>query len=168
MGTKSLPGQRHPGGVPWVHSAFGAGGPRFETQAGNPHFGPLPFRGDSLETKKEAWELGLRMHNTSYSQTLTVHSPTKSNKGKWRKCAKSNYVIEAGLIWEQNRCPGSDTRVAYHGCTVHLVREAPGSKPRRGTPIFGPLPFRGDSLETKKGVWELGLSLPTIFNMTMN
>ena len=59
MGTKSLPGQRHPGGVPWVHSAFGAGGPRFETQAGNPISGPLPFRGDSLETKKGAWELGL-------------------------------------------------------------------------------------------------------------
>ena len=39
--------------------------------------------------------------------TLTVHSPTKSNKGKWRKCAKSDYVIEAGLIWERNRCPGS-------------------------------------------------------------
>ena len=97
------------------------------------------------------------MHNTSYSLTLTVHSPTKSNKGKWRKCAKSDYVIEAGLIWERNRCPGSDTQVACHGCTVHLVREAPGSKPRRGTPIFGPLAFQGDSLETKKGAWELGL-----------
>ena len=89
--------------------------------------------------------------------TLTVHSPTKSNKGKWRKCAKSDYVIEAGLIWEQNRCPGSDTQVACHGCTVHLVREGPSSKPRWGTPIFGSLPFRWDSLETKKGAWELRL-----------
>ena len=124
---------------------------------GTPIFGPLPFQGDSLEMKKGAWELGLTMHNTSYSLTLTVHSPTKSNKGKWRKCAKSDYVIEAGLIWERNRCPGSDTRVACHGCTEHLVREAPGSKPRWRTPIFGPLPFRGDSLETKKGAWELGL-----------
>ena len=61
MGTKSLPGQRHPSGVPWVNSAFGAGGPRFETQGGTPIFGPLPFRGDSLETKKGAWELGLRV-----------------------------------------------------------------------------------------------------------
>ena len=43
MGTKSLPRQRHPSGVPWVHSAFGAGGPRFETQAGNPRFWTLPF-----------------------------------------------------------------------------------------------------------------------------
>ena len=103
---------------------------------------------------KNSWLLNLL--------TLTVHSPTKSNKGKWRKCAKSDYVIEAGLIWERNRCPGSDTRVACHGCTVHLVREAPGSKPRRGTPIFGPLPFRGDSLETKKGAWELGLLIKTI------
>ena len=50
--------------------------------------------------------------------------------------------------------------------TVHLVREAPGSKPRRGTPIFGPLPLRGDSLETKKGAWELGL-IP-LFNLTIH
>ena len=99
----------------------------------------------------------LQTYKLIYPLTLTVHSPTKSKKGKWRKCAKSDYVIEAGLIWERNRCPGSDTRVTCHGCTVHLVREGPGSKPRRGTPIFGPLPFRGDSLETKKGAWELGL-----------
>ena len=82
MGTKSLPGQRPPGGVPWVHSAFGAEAPGWKPRRGTPIFGPLPFRGDSLETKKGARELGLRMHNTSYSLTLTVHSPTKSNKGK--------------------------------------------------------------------------------------
>ena len=103
------------------------------------------------------WSLPLPCQLPISLLTLTVHSPTKSNKGKWRKCAKSDYVMEAGLIWERNRCPGSDPRVAWHGCTVHLVREAPGSKPRRGTPIFGPLPFRGDSLEMKKGAWELGL-----------
>ena len=124
---------------------------------GNPHFWPLPFRGDRLETKKGARELGLTMHNTSSTLTLTVHSPTKSNKGKWRKCAKSDYVIEAGLIWERNRCPGSDTRVACHGWTVHCG--AGGSPVRNpgGTPIFWPLPFRGDRLETKKGARELGL-----------
>ena len=105
---------------------------------GTPIFGPLPFRGDSLEMKKGAWELGLTMHNTSYSLTLTVHSPTKSNKGKWRKCAKSDYVIEAGLIWEWNRCPGSDTRVACHGCTVHLVREAPVRNPGGEPPFLDP------------------------------
>ena len=37
-----------------------------------------------------------------------------------------------------------------------VVWEAPGSNPG-GTPIFGPLPFRGDSLETKKGARELRL-----------
>ena len=72
--------------------------------------------------------------------TLTVHSPTKSNKGKWRKCAKSDYVIEAGLIWERNRCPGSDTRVACHGWTVHCGAGVPGSKPR-GNPHFLTPPF---------------------------
>ena len=124
---------------------------------GTPIFWPLPFRGDRLETKKVARELGLTMHSTSSTLTLTVHSPTKSNKGKWRKCAKSDYVIEAGLIWERNRCPGSDTRVACHGWTVHCG--AGGSPVRNpgGTPIFWPLPFRGDRLETKKGARELGL-----------
>ena len=93
-----------------------------------------------------------------YFLTLTVHSPTKSNKGKWRKCAKSDYVIEAGLIWEWNRCPGSDTRVACHGWTMHCGAGGPRFETQGGTPLFGPLPFRGDSLETKKGAWELGLN----------
>ena len=43
-----------------------------------------------------------------------------------------------------------------------VVREVPGSKPRGGTPIFETLPFRGDSLETKKGAWELGLMFGTL------
>ena len=89
-----------------------------------------------------------------FSVTLTVHSPTKSNKGKWRKCAKSDYVTEASLIWERNRCPGSDTRVACHGWTVHCGAGGPRFETQGGTPIFGPLPFRGDSLEMKKGAWE--------------
>ena len=153
---------RCPGSDTWVACHgwtvhCGAGVPRFETQGGTPIFGPLPFRGDSLEAKKGARELGLTMHNTSYSLTLTVHSPTKSNKGKWRKCAKSDYVIEARLIWERNRCPGSDTRVACHGWTVHCGAGGPRFETQGGTPIFGPLPFRGDSLETKKGARELGL-----------
>ena len=50
MGTKSLPGQRHPNGILGVDSAF---------------FGPLPFRGDGLETKKPSWELGLRVVQVS-------------------------------------------------------------------------------------------------------
>ena len=33
-----------------------------------------------------------------------------------------------------------------------VVQEAPVRI--QGNPIFGPLPFRGDSLETKKGAWE--------------
>ena len=37
----------------------------------------------------------------------------KIQQGEVKK--KSHYVIEAGLIWERNRCPGSDTRVACHG-----------------------------------------------------
>ena len=37
-----------------------------------------------------------------------------------------------------------------------VVQETPGSYPG-GTPIFGPLHFRGDSLEMKIPWWELGL-----------
>ena len=70
--------------------------------------------------------------------TLTVHSPTKSNNGKWRKCAKSDYVIEAGLIWEQNRCPGSDTQVACHGWTVHCGVGGPRFETQGEPPFFGP------------------------------
>ena len=59
MGTKSLPGQRHPGGVPWVNSALWCGGSPVRNPGGTPIFWPLPFRGDRLETKKGARELGL-------------------------------------------------------------------------------------------------------------
>ena len=163
MGTKSLPGQRHPGGVPWVNSALWCGGSLVRNPGGTPIFWPLPFRGDRLETKKGARELGLTTHSTSSTLTLTVHSPTKSNKGKWRKCAKSHYVIEAGLIWEWNRCPGSDTRVACHGWTVHCGAGGPRFETQGETPIFWPLPFRGDRLETKKGARELGLKLLKCF-----
>ena len=72
------------------------------------------------------------------SLTLTLHSPTKSNKGKWRKCAKSDYVIEAGLIWERNRCPGSDTRVACHGWTVHCGAGGPRFETQGEPPFFDP------------------------------
>ena len=163
MGTKSLPGQRHPGGVPWVNSALWCGGSPVRNPEGTPIFWPLPFRGDRLETKKGARELGLTMHNTSYSLTLTVHSPTKSNKEKWRKCAKSDYVIEAGLIWERNRCTGSDTRVACHGWTVHCGAGGPRFETQGEPPVFWPLPFRRDRLETKKGARELGLRLVNWF-----
>ena len=85
----------------------------------------------------QTWEF----HTNWNTLTLTVHSPTKSNKGKWRKCAKSDYIIEAGLIWERNRCPGSDTPVACHGCTVHcgaggLRFETQGGNPHFWTPPF--------------------------------
>ena len=100
------------------------------------------------------------------SLTLTVHSPTKSNKGKWRKCAKSDYVIEAGLIWERNRCPGSDTRVACHGWTVHCGAGGPRFE-TQGEPPFLTLPFRGDRLETKKGARELALK-PVIEAMSLH
>ena len=39
-----------------------------------------------------------------------------------------------------------------------VVRETPVSYPG-GTPIFGPLPFRGDILEMKNPLWEFGLVL---------
>ena len=38
-----------------------------------------------------------------------------------------------------------------------VVRETLGSHPG-GTSIFGPLPFRGDSLQTKNPLRELGLN----------
>ena len=60
MGTKSLPGQWHPGGVPWVNSALWCGGSPVRNPGGTPIFWPLPFRGDRLETKKGARELGLK------------------------------------------------------------------------------------------------------------
>ena len=63
MGTKSLPGQRPPGGVPWVHSAFGAGGPWFETQAGNPHFWTPPF--PRRESRNEKGGVGVRVEEIS-------------------------------------------------------------------------------------------------------
>ena len=45
MGTKSLPGQRLPSGVPWVDGALWCERPRFVSRE-NPIYGPLPFRGD--------------------------------------------------------------------------------------------------------------------------
>ena len=157
MGMKLLPGQRHPGGVPWVNSALWCGGSPVRNPGGTPVFWPLPFRGDRLETKKGARELGLTTHSTSSTLTLTVHSPTKSNKGKWRKCAKSHYVIEAGSHMGTKSLPGQ-----RHPGGVPWVNSALwcGGSPVRnpgGTPVFWPLPFRGDRLETKKGARELGL-----------
>ena len=127
---------------------------------GNPHFLTPPF--PRRYARNEKGGEGVRVNNAwhfFYLKTLTVHSPTKSNKGKWRKCAKSDYVIEAGLIWERNRCPGSDTQVACHGWTVHCGAGGSPVWNPGGTPIFWPLPFRGDRLETKKGARELGLTM---------
>ena len=93
--------------------------------------------------------------NYSKTLTLTVNNTTKSNKRKWRKCAKSDYVIEAGIIWARNRCLSSDVRVVCQGWTVHCGARDPQFV--WGDPIFGPLPFRGDSLETKNPWLELGL-----------
>ena len=53
---------------------------------------------------------------------------------KCRKCTKSNYVIEAGLM---GMIP------EWH--TFALWCWGPGSKPGIETPILGPLLFRGDS-----------------------
>ena len=71
MGTKSLPGQRHLGGVPWVNSALWCGGSPVRNPGGTPIFWPLPFRGDRLETKKGARELGLR-EDTIITEWYTV------------------------------------------------------------------------------------------------
>ena len=59
MGTKSLPRQRHPSGVPWVDSALWCWRPPVGIQGGTSIFGPLPFWRDCLEMKKGAWGLGL-------------------------------------------------------------------------------------------------------------
>ena len=66
MGTKSLPGQRHPSGVPRVNSALWCRRSPVRNPGGTPIFGPLPFRGDSLETKKGAWELGLNKGENAF------------------------------------------------------------------------------------------------------
>ena len=68
--------------------------------------------------------------HSKFSLTLTL-SPTKSNKGKWKKCAKSHYVIEAGITWARNCCPGSATQVTCRGWTVHC-----GARDPRGEPSF--------------------------------
>ena len=99
----------------------------------------------------------LIMHSTTSTLTLTDPKVTKSYKGESRKCAKSNYIIEEGLIWERNCCPGGDTRVACYRWTVLCGARAPRFE-SRGNPPFSPLPFRGDSLETKRGPKKLGLA----------
>ena len=43
-------------------------------------------------------------------------------------------------------------------------RETLNSYPGGTPPIFGPLPFRGDSLETKNPLWELGLKNGQTYN----
>ena len=96
------------------------------------------------------------IHIQHYLQcsTVTVHRPTKSNKGKWRKWAKWDYLIEAGIIWAQNRCPGSDNLVACQGWTVDCG--AGDSRfVSRGNPLFGSLPFRR---EMKNPLWELRIN----------
>ena len=93
--------------------------------------------------------------NEEDTLTLTLLSPTKSNKGKWRKCAKSHYVIEAGIIRARNRCPGSDTQVASQGWTVHRGARDPRFV-SRGNPHLDPS-LSEESLETKNPLWELGL-----------
>ena len=116
------------------------------------------------KTQQKCWT---KMEKSQDCLTLTFLSPTKSNKGKWRKCSKSHYVIEAGIIWARNRCPGRDSRVACQGWTVYCGARVPRFVSRGGSPIFGPLPFQGDSLEMKNPLWELGLIiiLPHILRM---
>ena len=64
----------------------------------------------------------------------------KPNKGKWRKCSKSDYITEGGLIWA-----ATPKWHAIGGeCTV--VQELPPQFKSRG-----PLLFQGDSLEIKMG-----------------
>ena len=79
-----------------------------------------------------------------FTLTLTLLSPTKSDKikGKWRKCAKSHYVIEAGIVWARNHCPGSDSWAACQGWTVHCGARDPrfvsggGGEPHFWIPPF--------------------------------
>ena len=73
-----------------------------------------------------------------------------------RKCSKSDYVIEGGLIWAWNHCLSSDTRVVCLRRTVPLVPEVPSLNPG-GTPLCWFLPLWGDSLDTRKRGVRLGL-----------
>ena len=57
MGTKLLPGQRRPSGVPGWTVHCGARDPQFVSK-GNPHFWTPHF--PSLETKNPLWELRLK------------------------------------------------------------------------------------------------------------
>ena len=94
MGTKSLPGQRHPRGVPWVNSALWCGRSPVRNPGGTPIFWPLPFRGDSLETKKGARELGLNKFwmKRSFSLIMKIQ-------------LKCNFFLPIGTCWQKVRCP---------------------------------------------------------------
>ena len=64
-----------------------------------------------LSTRSCSYSDGRHNGNTHSNDALTLTHPkaTKGCKGESRKCAKSDYVIEGGLIWAPNRCPGSYT-----------------------------------------------------------
>ena len=60
--------------------------------------------------------------------SLTIHSPTEPNKGKWRKCAKFDYNSLSQAATLEWRAKGGH-------CIV--MQEAPGLNPG-GTPFLDP------------------------------
>ena len=112
MGTKSLPGQRHPGGVPWVNSGLWCGGSPVRNPGGTPIFWPLPFRGDRLETKKGARELGLMNITGSfilqhiYIEYLIYCIPRSSHESKqqqdWQYWHVINISYSLGHFFNNN------------------------------------------------------------------
>ena len=89
------------------------------------------------------FDLAFLTKNLNFRQNLIALTTPKVTKGyKWdsRKCAKSEYVIEGGLIWGRNRCPGSVCGVGWHRRTVCCGARGPWFK-SRGNPPFVTPPF---------------------------
>ena len=92
------------------------------------------------------WKISVCPSNPNRPQSNKM----QQSEVKWRKCDKSDYIIERGLIWETNCYPGCDTRVGCHRWTVHqgaggLVWN------QEGDPIFWTLPFWGFLSRNEKG-----------------
>ena len=68
--------------------------------------------------------------------TLTLLSPTNSNKGKWGKCAKSHYFIKAGSYGHEIAARAAMPKWRARGGQCIVVRETPGSYPHFWTPPF--------------------------------
>ena len=66
---------------------------------------------------------------------ITHRKATKGYKGDSRKCTKSDNIIEGRLLWAQDRCPGSDTRVGCCRCMWSAFESACGLVEQCRTPV---------------------------------